>query len=68
MARRLGITRSGLIQQALVHEIEQVEAGLERRARAKSLQARAGISNETEVLDRVLDESLPGEKKGWRNG
>ncbi len=68
VARELGITRSAPIRQALVHEIDQVQAGLEGRAVAKSLQAMAGISQETEVLDRALDESLPEENEGRWNG
>ena len=68
VARKLGITRSELIRQALVHEIDQVEAGLERRAMAQSLRAIAGISREAEGLDRAFDEALPGEKEGWWNG
>ena len=68
VARRLGITRSELIRQALVHEIDQVQARLERRAMAQSLHGMTGSSDETEALDRALDETLPGEKKGWWNG
>ncbi len=68
VARRLGITRSELIRQALVHEIDQVQAGLERRAMAQSLHAMGGAVDETEALDRALDETLPEEKDGWWNG
>lgn len=67
VARKLGITRSELIQQALLHEIDQVEAGLERRAIARSLQAMAGASTQIEALDRAMDETLPEEKEGWWN-
>ena len=65
VARKLGITRSELIRQALLHEIDQVEAGLERRAIARSLQAMAGASTQIEALDRAMDETLPEEKEGW---
>ena len=68
VARRLGITRSELIRQALVHQIDQVQAGLERRAMAQSLHAMGGAVDETEALDRALDETLPEEKDGWWNG
>ncbi len=68
VARQLGITRSELIRRALVHEIDHVQAGLERRAMAQSLQAMTVVSDETEVLDRALDEALPKEKEGWWNG
>ena len=57
-----------MIRQALVHEIEQARAGLEHRALAKSLQAMAAISHETEALDRALDETLPEDKDGCWNG
>jgi metal-responsive CopG/Arc/MetJ family transcriptional regulator len=69
VARKLGITRSELIRQALVHEIDQVQAGLERRAMARSLQAMAaGASRESEALDRAFDETLVEETEGWWNG
>ena len=68
VARKLGITRSELIRQALVHEIDQVQASLERRAIARSLQAMARTSHDTEALERALDETLPEEKGGWWNG
>ena len=68
VARKLGITRSELIRQALVHEIEHVEASLERRAMAESLRAMAGtdsVARDNEALDQALDEVLPEEKEGW---
>ena len=68
VARELGITRSELIRQALVHEIDHIQAGLERRAMAQSLQAMAAASREAEALDRALDEMLPEETEGWWNG
>ena len=39
VARRLGMTRSELIRQALIHEIEHAQAAMERRALAESLRA-----------------------------
>jgi predicted transcriptional regulator len=70
-ARKLGITRSEFIRQALAHEIEQVEAGLERRALADSL-ANMGrnmpASSEAEQLDQAMDEGLPQERENWWNG
>jgi len=68
VARKLGITRSELIRQALVHEIDQVQAGLERRAMAQSLKDLAGAAREIEALDRAFDETLPEDKEGWWNG
>jgi metal-responsive CopG/Arc/MetJ family transcriptional regulator len=68
VARKLGITRSELIRQALIHEIDQVQAGLERRAMAQSLQALAETADEIEALDRAFDETLPEDKEGWWNG
>jgi metal-responsive CopG/Arc/MetJ family transcriptional regulator len=68
VARKLGITRSELIRQALIHEIDQVQAGLERRAMAQSLQALAEAADEIEALDRAFDETLPEDKEGWWNG
>lgn len=68
VARKLGITRSELIRQALVHEIEHIEASLERRAMAESLRAMAGTDSaarENDALDQALDEVLPEEKEGW---
>ena len=64
VARRLGITRSELIRQALVHEIEQVKARLERGAMAASLRAMTGTAaaireNEAHVMLSPL---------GWAEG
>ena len=69
VARQLGITRSELIRQALVHEIDQVQAGLERSAMARSLEAMGRIQPcESEALDGSFDERLPEENEGWWNG
>ncbi len=70
-ARKLGMTRSEFIRRALTHEIEQVEAKLERRALAESL-ANMGrnwhASLAAEQLDQAMDESLPHEKENWWKG
>lgn len=70
-ARKLGMTRSEFIRQALAHEIEQVEAKLERQALAQSLASMGRnwqASLAAEQLDRAMDESLPQEKENWWNG
>lgn len=71
VARRLGVSRSELIRQALVHEIEQAGAVVERRAMADSLQAmgRDPVARRAaEDLDGALDEPLPPEQEGWWRG
>jgi metal-responsive CopG/Arc/MetJ family transcriptional regulator len=71
LAKRLGITRSELIRLALLHEIEQAEARLERRAMAESLAAMGADASEraeSEALDRALDEPLPSEEENWWQG
>ncbi len=70
-ARKLGMTRSEFIRQALAHEIEQVEAKLERQGLAESLASMGRnwhASLAAEQLDRAMDESLPQEKENWWNG
>lgn len=68
VARKLGITRSELIRQALSQEIDSVAAGLERGAIAQSLQAMARTPHQIEALDRAMDETLSEEKEAWWNG
>jgi metal-responsive CopG/Arc/MetJ family transcriptional regulator len=49
LAKKLGITRSELIRQALIHEIKQAEAGMERRSMAESLVAMRANTSEFEA-------------------
>jgi hypothetical protein len=71
VAKKLGITRSELIRRALSHEIEEAEAGIERRSMAQSLvamQADASEVEANEALDHAFDEPLPVEDDGWWRG
>lgn len=67
-ARKLGISRSELIRLSLEHEIERIEADLERRDMAQSMSAMANspmyISDAT-ILDNALDEPLAEESDDW---
>ena len=71
IARRIGISRSELIRRALVHEIEAVQASLERQAMAQSLRLLAQRPEDlaaAEALDEALSEPLAGEGDEWWNG
>jgi len=71
LAKKLGITRSELIRRALIHEIEEAEAGMERRSMADSLIAMQVNKCEVEAnqaLDHAFDEPLPVEADGWWRG
>jgi len=71
LARKLGISRSELIRRSLAHEIESVEAELERTAMAEGLRAlgrNATAIEELETLDNGLVETLPEDKDAWWNG
>lgn len=71
LAHRLGISRSELIRRSLAHEIESVEARLERSAMAEGLMAmgrEADAITQLETLDNGLCETLPGDKDAWWNG
>lgn len=70
-ARRLGLTRSQLIRQALVHELERVEAERERGAMAESFRAMGRDSRylkEAERLDDAFGEPLREERDEWWRG
>lgn len=67
-ARRLGISRSELIRLSLEHEIERIEADLERREMAQSLTAMANSPmylRHAATLDSALDEPLADEQDNW---
>ena len=67
-ARRLGISRSELIRLSLEHEIERIEADLERREMAQSLAAMTNSPmyiRDAEILDNALDEPLADEQDNW---
>jgi hypothetical protein len=62
--------RPDLTRRVLSHEIESVEAALERRAMADGLKAIGGnkaVLRELEALDKGLDERLPVERDAWWN-
>lgn len=67
-ARKLGISRSELIRLSLEHEIERIEADLERRDMAQSLSAMAASPmyiHDATILDNALDEPLADDQDGW---
>lgn len=67
-ARKLGISRSELIRLSLEHEIERIEADLERREMAQSLTAMANspvYMRDAEILDNALDEQFADEQDNW---
>lgn len=71
VALGLGVSRSELIRQALVHEIAQARGVVERRAMAEGLRAMAGdpgVHRLAEDLDSALSEPLPQEREGWWKG
>ncbi len=63
MAQSLGMTPSELIRQALIHELEHLEASQERQAIAESLRA---MAKDERYLDETLAEPLDDEGNWWR--
>ena len=71
IADKIGITRTELIRQALRHELDEIEARLERDAMAKALKAMSDDSayiQESEAVYEGLNEALPEEPKNWWQG
>lgn len=71
VADRIGVTRTELIRQALRHELDAIEARLERAAMARALEAMrgdAGYTQESETLIEGVTEPLPEEPEEWWKG
>jgi predicted transcriptional regulator len=68
IARELGLSRTELIRQAVVHEIAQARGTVEQRAMAESLRAMGADPSArrlAEELDAAMDTPLPPEEDGW---
>ncbi|WP_295384354.1 ribbon-helix-helix protein, CopG family [uncultured Thiodictyon sp.] len=68
IAHELGLSRTELIRQAVVHEIAQARGALERRAMAECLRAMGADPSArrlAEDLDAAMDAPLPPEEDGW---
>lgn len=71
IADKIGISRTELIRQALRHELDEIEARLERAAMAEALRTMRDdsvYSQESEVLYEELTEPLPKEPENWWQG
>lgn len=71
IADKIGISRTELIRQALRHELDEIEARLERGAMAEALQTMRDDSayiQESEAVHEGLSESLPNEPENWWRG
>lgn len=71
VADKIGITRTELIRQALRHELDEIEARLERAAMARALKTMRDDSvyiQESEALSEGLTEPLPEEPENWWQG
>ncbi|GMR09000.1 MAG: hypothetical protein BMS9Abin26_2012 [Gammaproteobacteria bacterium] len=71
IADKIGITRTELIRQALRHELDEIEARLERAAMAEALTAMRddpACISESEALYEGLSEALPEEADNWWQG
>ncbi len=71
IADKIGISRTELIRQALRHELDAIEARLERAAMAEALQTMRDDSayiQESEAVYEGLSESLPEEPENWWQG
>ncbi|NEX15158.1 MAG: hypothetical protein C1943_00625 [Halochromatium sp.] len=70
-AKRLGITHAQLIQQALQHELLDIQREQEQRAMASSLRAMSDDQDylaEADALDQEFAETLAHEPEGWWKG
>jgi len=71
IADKIGISRTELIRQALRHELDEIEARLERAAMAEALQTMRDDSayiQESEAICEGFEEALPDEPKNWWQG
>ncbi len=71
IADKIGISRTELIRQALRHELDEIEARLERAAMAKALQTMRDDSayiQESEAVYKGFEEALPDEPENWWQG
>jgi len=71
VAEKIGISRTELIRQALRHELDEIEARLERAAMAEALKTMRDDSayiQESEAVYEGLEEALPEEPENWWQG
>ncbi len=71
VADKIGISRTELIRQALRHELDEIEARLERADMADALQTMRDDSayiQESEAVYEGMSESLPDEPENWWRG
>lgn len=71
IAEKIGITRTELIRQALRHELDTIEAWLERTAMAEALKVMRNDSayiQKSETLCEGLTKTLPEEPENWWQG
>lgn len=69
-AKKLGVSRTQFIRQAIVHELENYRAQQEQREMAKSLLAMKNDKTYLNLADEMMDElstELPKEKNQWWN-
>lgn len=68
VSEKMGITRTELIRQALRHEIDRIEADIERASMAEALKTMSDDAfyiQESEALSDGLSELLPQEPDNW---
>ncbi len=71
VADKIGISRTELIRQALRHELDDIEASLERAAIAEALKTMRDDSiyiQESEAVYKGLESVLPEEPENWWQG
>lgn len=67
-ARKLGVSRTQFIRQAIVHELQNLQAQLELESMAKSFSAMKKHSDylqEMNEIDKVFSTDLPNDKEQW---
>lgn len=67
-ARKLGLSRSEFIRQAILHELDNMQARLELEEMAKSFSAmkkHKDYLSESEEIENQLNDELPEEKEEW---
>jgi len=69
-AKRMGLSRTEFIRQAIAHEIAQFEANLEEKEIASAMlamkKAKHYLNESNEIMNGFSDE-LPKDKKEWWN-
>ncbi len=71
VARKLGLSRTEFIRQAIAHELEAVKAKFEQEAIIKSFNAmkqNQAYLSEADELDTGFDTDLPKDGDDWWNG